>query len=93
MPELPEVEVTKRGVANVLLGHEIVDVFIGSQPLRQPLSPDLLKLKGAKVTNIARRGQYIVLTTTQGSLIIHFGLTGPFQLISTSDPGVTRDQL
>lgn len=91
MPELPEVEVTKRGVANVLLGHEIVDVYIGSQPLRQPLSPDLLKLKGAKVTNIARRGKYIVLSTTQGSLIIHLGMTGHLQIIATSEPRVKHD--
>ena len=91
MPELPEVEVTKRGVANVLLGHEIVDVFISSQPLRQPLSPDLLKLKGAKVTNIARRGKYIVLSTTQGSLIIHLGMTGHLQIIATSEPRVKHD--
>jgi len=91
MPELPEVEVTKRGVAQVLLNHQIKDVFVGTRPLRQPLSPELKKLAGAIVTDIARRGKYIVVTTTQGSLVIHLGMTGHLQIIASDTPRAKHD--
>lgn len=91
MPELPEVEVTKRGIYPVLLNHTIIDVFIGEKKLREPLSPDLAKLKGAMVTKIERRSKYIVIYTNQGSLIIHLGMTGHLQIIKTSEPRVLHD--
>lgn len=91
MPELPEVEVTKRGIAPVLLQHKIVDVFVGEKKLRVPLSPELKKLSGATITNIERRAKYIIVTTTQGSLIIHLGMTGHLQVIDTNKPRVLHD--
>lgn len=91
MPELPEVEVTKRGISNVLLHHSIKDVFIGDKKLRQPLSPDLKKLIGAQVDTIERRGKYIIVYTNQGSLIIHLGMTGHLQIIESSKPRITHD--
>lgn len=91
MPELPEVEVTKRGVAQALLQHRIDDVFVGELSLRKPLSPDLYKLKGATVEQVVRRGKYIVLTTTQGSLIVHLGMTGHLQIIDSSQPRAKHD--
>lgn len=91
MPELPEVEVTKRGIEQVLLKHKIVDVFIGSKNLRQPLSPRLRELIGATVTKLERRGKYIVAFTTQGSLIIHLGMTGHFSIVPSTLPREVHD--
>lgn len=91
MPELPEVEVTKRGIAPVLLNHKITDVFVGDKKLRVPLSADLKKLSGAEVTKVERRAKYIIVTTTQGSLIIHLGMTGHLQIIETAKPRVNHD--
>lgn len=91
MPELPEVEVTKRGVEQVLLNHTIVDVFIGDKKLRQPLSPRLRELVGAKVTRLERRSKYIVVFTTHGSLIIHLGMTGHLSIVPTTSERVLHD--
>lgn len=91
MPELPEVEVTKRGIEGVLLGHIIKDVFIGGRRLREPLSPELVRLKGAQVTALARRGKYIIASTTQGSLIIHLGMTGHLSIVPTDSERAVHD--
>lgn len=91
MPELPEVEVTKRGISPVLMQHQITDVFIGDKKLRVPLSPDLKLLTGAKVNKVERRGKYIIISTSQGSLIIHLGMTGHLQIIDSSQPRVLHD--
>lgn len=91
MPELPEVEVTKEGVSGFLLHHKIVDVYMDGLPLRQPMSPDLLKLKGAMVESIARRGKYIVVRTTQGHLIIHLGMTGHLSVVTSDTPRDKHD--
>ena len=91
MPELPEVEVTKRGIEPVLQGHQITDVFIGDKCLRVPLSPELAKLKGAKVLKLARRGKYIIVSTTQGSLIIHLGMTGHLGIVKTASERKLHD--
>lgn len=81
MPELPEVEVTKRGIEQVLLNRTIKDVAIGKLSLRVPMSPELKNLIGAQVTKIERRAKYIIVFTTQGSLIIHLGMTGHLSIV------------
>lgn len=91
MPELPEVEVTKRGISPVLLQHQITDVFIGDKKLRVPLSSDLKHLVGAKVSKVERRGKYIIVFTDRGSLVIHLGMTGHLQIISSDKPRVLHD--
>lgn len=91
MPELPEVEVTKRGIEHVLMGRTVVDVFIGEKKLRQPLSPKLKELVGAQVTRLKRRGKYIVVFTTKGSLILHLGMTGHLSIVPTGTERVLHD--
>lgn len=76
MPELPEVEVTKRGIEPSLLNHVISDVIYDDKSLRKSFSPDLKKLINSKVEKVERRAKYIVITTTQGYLLIHLGMTG-----------------
>lgn len=66
MPELPEVEVTKRGIEKTLLNSVIKKVYFDDKSLRKPFSEDLYKLEGSTVTNISRRGKYIVITTDKG---------------------------
>lgn len=91
MPELPEVEVTKRGIEKALLNATIKDVFKSDKKLRYPLSDDLYKLKGAKITNIIRRAKYIIVYTTKGSLIIHLGMTGHFRVLEKGTERILHD--
>lgn len=91
MPELPEVEVTKRGVSKALLDHTINEVYVGDKSLRVPMSKSLKKLEGAHVNKLERRGKYIIVFTDKGSLIIHLGMTGHLQIIDSSTPLALHD--
>ena len=91
MPELPEVEVTKRGVEKVLVNHKIEDVFIGKLSLRVPMSDDLKKLIGATVIKLERRSKYIIVFTTQGSIIIHLGMTGHLSIVDSDSERILHD--
>ena len=92
MPELPEVEVTKMGISPALLHATVTDVFIGEKSLRVPLSQDLVLLKGHKVTDIARRGKYIVISFDDtSSIIVHLGMTGHFKVQDANAPFILHD--
>lgn len=91
MPELPEVEVTKRGVSKALLNHKIVEVYVGDKKLRVPMTPELKLLEGASVQKLERRGKYIIVFTDKGSLIIHLGMTGHLQIIESNTEMALHD--
>jgi formamidopyrimidine-DNA glycosylase len=78
MPELPEVEVTRRGIAPHLLGRQVVSVRLG-KPLRWPLSCDPQTLSGAQIVGLSRRGKYLLLELDRGWLLIHLGMSGSLQ--------------
>lgn len=75
MPELPEVEVTRRGLADAIAGATIRAVEPG-KPLRWPLgiAPDALV--GQKVLAVRRRGKYLLLDLQDGLLLVHLGMSG-----------------
>lgn len=91
MPELPEVEVTMRGVRPALLKHQVRRVYVGEKRLRLPLSPELKNLEGATVTALQRRAKYILATTTQGSLVVHLGMTGHLRVLPEETSPVLHD--
>lgn len=80
MPELPEVEVTRRSFADRILGAEVTGVRLGA-PLRWPLGTDPQTLVGFTVGAAARRGKYLWLPLLAGSgpaggLLLHLGMSG-----------------
>ena len=79
MPELPEVEVIRRGLAPVLVGRRFLAVQVGAQRLRQQSSPQELRrwLLGRRLEGLRRRGKYLVFDLEGGvTLLIHLGMTG-----------------
>ena len=78
MPELPEVETTRRGLARVLEGAEIAAVEVRRPDLRWPLPPDLAaRLEGRRVLRLDRRAKYILLHLNDGGVwLIHLGMSG-----------------
>ena len=77
MPELPEVETIKRGIEKTCLKKKIVDAKVYTAKLRYDIAPSLPDIiKNQTITNIIRRGKYLILSLTNGSLIFHFGMTG-----------------
>jgi len=84
MPELPEVETTRRGVEPHLVGHRVTEVIVRHRGLRQPVSESLDTIVGDRFTAVRRRAKYLLLDLKHGgSLIIHLGMSGSLRL---SDP-------
>ena len=82
MPELPEVETTVRGLSRVLLGRRLERIEARRADLRRPIPGDLLqRLIGARVTQLARRAKYGLITTDRGdTLIFHLGMSGRWRI-------------
>lgn len=81
MPELPEVETTRRALAPHVTGRTITAVTLRAAKLRHPLDPGLAdRLSGRKLHGISRRGKYLLLTCDGGTLLIHLGMTGHLRL-------------
>ncbi|MFQ5877471.1 MAG: bifunctional DNA-formamidopyrimidine glycosylase/DNA-(apurinic or apyrimidinic site) lyase [Acidobacteriota bacterium] len=78
MPELPEVETIRRGLAPLVRGRRILGVRVNECRLREPLrTRDLRRLRGATVTDVRRRSKYLLLDTSVGlTLLVHLGMTG-----------------
>ena len=87
MPELPEVETTRRGIECHITKATIKKVIIRQRQLRWPIPANLnQKLKGQKLQSIKRRGKYLLLYSPNGCLIIHLGMSGSLRIVPTSTP-------
>lgn len=82
MPELPEVETTRRGVAPFLEGQRIRRLEVRNRRLRWPVPRGLeSRLAGAEVLGLERRAKYLLLRSSQGTALIHLGMTGSLRVI------------
>ena len=75
MPELPEVEVTRRSFADAIAGSTVLSARMG-KPLRWPLGLPLDALAGRRVIAVRRRGKYLLLDLSDGLLLLHLGMSG-----------------
>lgn len=86
MPELPEVETTRRGIAPHIENNTITKVIVRNRSLRWPIPTGLnTKLKDQKITSVTRRAKYLLLKTHRGSLIVHLGMSGSLRILSSSE--------
>jgi formamidopyrimidine-DNA glycosylase len=82
MPELPEVETTRRGIAPLVIGQRIAQVVIRNPHLRWPVPSELeAELRGRVVTDVGRRGKYLLFGLEGGTLILHLGMSGRLCLL------------
>jgi formamidopyrimidine-DNA glycosylase len=94
MPELPEVEVTRLGIAPHLLGRKISAVKVIDGRLRWPVPTKLATiLQGQQVRSIERRGKYLLMELDTGYLLLHLGMTGTLRVLPASDPLKTHDRV
>ena len=92
MPELPEVEITRRGIAPHLQGHIVTGVVIRHPRLRWPIPAELnTLLAGRKVQTVDRRGKYLLLGFDHGTLILHLGMSGSLRVIDRDEPAGVHD--
>lgn len=90
MPELPEVETTRRGLAPHLLDRRVTAVTLRRPDLRWPIPPEIARLlPGERVLGIRRRAKYLLLDTAPGSALLHLGMSGSLRVLpASSHPGV-----
>ena len=92
MPELPEVETSRRGIEPHIAGHRISAVVIRQRRLRWPISRDVDKfLPGATVTSVDRRAKYLLINTTAGTAIVHLGMSGSVRIVDSDEPAAAHD--
>jgi formamidopyrimidine-DNA glycosylase len=92
MPELPEVETVRRGLAAQLVGATIERVIVRERRLRWPIPADLAQiLTGKRVSAIERRAKYLLIACGNGSLILHLGMSGSLRLTTASEPVQKHD--
>jgi len=92
MPELPEVEVTRRGVAPHIEGRTVRNVVLRRDGLRWPFPDDLpANLAGRAVIATGRRGKYLLIHFEHGTLIIHLGMSGHLRVLPPGIPAEKHD--
>lgn len=86
MPELPEVETTRKGIEPWCLGRNIVDIDVWQSALRWPVPVALLtELKGSDISKVDRRGKYLLIYCGIYCLIVHLGMSGSLRISRPTD--------
>jgi formamidopyrimidine-DNA glycosylase len=86
MPELPEVETTRRGIAPHIEGRHVAFVQVRQRQLRLPVTEGLERLlPGQRVDGVERRGKYLILRCPDGALILHLGMSGSLRVIDGAE--------
>lgn len=94
MPELPEVETARRGIAPHMEGKRVVAVVVRAPRLRRPVPPELAaELPGRTIRSVERRGKYLLLRTAKGTVILHLGMSGSLRIVKAESPPEKHDHL
>jgi len=94
MPELPEVETTRRGVAPHVERQKVTAVRIYDHRLRWPVPRDLpRRLVGRKVDRVDRRSKYLLFRLGPDTLLVHLGMTGSLRIFTHAPPKETHDHV
>jgi formamidopyrimidine-DNA glycosylase len=92
MPELPEVETVRRGLAPVMEGARFLEVQANRSDLRWPLPKDFThRLRGQTVTHLGRRAKYLLAELSSGEvLLMHLGMSGSFRVVRAAAQSTPR---
>ncbi len=96
MPELPEVEVVKQGLAPLVPGRTVCEIYFSGKKLRLPIPRKKLEqlVKNQQITDIRRRAKYLLIEMdNQAIIIIHLGMSGKLGLFSANAPQAVHDHL
>ncbi|MEX2524294.1 MAG: bifunctional DNA-formamidopyrimidine glycosylase/DNA-(apurinic or apyrimidinic site) lyase [Gammaproteobacteria bacterium] len=94
MPELPEVETTRRGTAPHVRGRVIEAVTVRNRQLRWPVPRGLAKtLIGQRIRDVDRRGKYLLFRLDEGTLILHLGMSGSLRIVAAGTAHEKHDHV
>lgn len=94
MPELPEVETTRRGIQPLLAGRVVTGFRVRNPRLRIPVSPDIAgAIVGQCVRDVRRRAKYLLIDFDAGSLLVHLGMSGSLRWVDAQATAGTHDHI
>ncbi|HEY7787950.1 MAG TPA: bifunctional DNA-formamidopyrimidine glycosylase/DNA-(apurinic or apyrimidinic site) lyase [Casimicrobiaceae bacterium] len=94
MPELPEVETTRRGIAPHVIGRCVVRIDVYDPRLRWPVPADLdARMRGRTIERVDRRGKYLLFHVGAAALLVHLGMTGTLRVYRDPPPRMTHDHV
>jgi len=93
MPELPEVEVTRLGVAPYLVDQTVSNLIVRNPSLRWPVPETARNIIGQTIRAVRRRAKYLLLDTDAGTCIVHLGMSGSLRILPRSTPAEKHDHI
>lgn len=94
MPELPEVETTRRGLAPHLVGRRVTGVVVRQPQLRWPVAAQISTLlPGQRIDSLQRRAKYLLVGTAAGSAMLHLGMSGMLRVVPHDTPVGRHDHI
>ena len=91
MPELLEVETTRRGIEPPLLGRRIESIVVRDPRLRWPVTDSVQAACGHQVIAVRRRAKYIIIEVGDGGLLLHLGMSGSVRILTEDEPPRKHD--
>lgn len=92
MPELPEVETVRIGISPHLTNKHIQSLIVRQRQLRWPIPEGLeSQVAGAKIHSVTRRAKYLLINITQGTIIVHLGMSGSLRIVPITSPVYAHD--
>jgi formamidopyrimidine-DNA glycosylase len=94
MPELPEVETTRRGILPVLKNQRITEVIVRDARLRWPVPPEFVqRLTGQCIVDVQRRAKYLLIELEKGTVIWHLGMSGSLRVLACGTQPQLHDHI
>ncbi|CQH45666.1 bifunctional DNA-formamidopyrimidine glycosylase/DNA-(apurinic or apyrimidinic site) lyase [Yersinia enterocolitica] len=93
MPELPEVETSRRGIEPYLVGQTILYAVVRNTRLRWPVSDEILALSDQPVLSVQRRAKYLLIELKTGWIIVHLGMSGSLRILPEETEAEKHDHV
>lgn len=94
MPELPEVETTRKGIAPYVVGEVVKDIIIRERQLRWPIPTSLKRsLKNQLIRKLRRRAKYLLFYTDNGCMLLHLGMSGSLRVLQDKQAPEKHDHV
>lgn len=94
MPELPEVETSRRGIAPWVENQTVESVVVRERRLRWPVAIEIdREMPGNRIDSVRRRAKYLLFDTAAGTMLMHLGMSGSVRIIEADEPAMKHDHV
>lgn len=93
MPELPEVETTRRGIEPYIKDQRVTKLIVRQPKLRWPIPLSMHDIEGHKIRSVKRRGKYLLFETDCGTALLHLGMSGSLRVVEAGSTHEKHDHV